>query len=314
MAGHHVARGIYTQMKKAQQKAAQASRRTKVVAGVASLSLIALLLVVGFWPQISGAFQSLFNFGGNANTGPATFRFKDGVRPGNPTLSAIQVDVDLYCLPTTESANYADWSKWLQDTDVANGDDLQNYTFKATDCQWAAFVSATGIDAGIDEGVDYYVIQHSIAKNGAQDIFMYETPNLGAAHIEFNSVTGAWINTTGSDISNLASSAENFTVTATINMSQPYAAYKSFHDFTTNAEARLTVTFTLNGTSAANYFLPSSTMTCVKNGATGIALQFDYLGVSPVTCHVQWSGVARALHNLKITKNTWAINFNGVAV
>ena len=273
--------------------------------------------IVLFWPNFGLLHTENWSIlppgGGGGGSTAATFRFKDGVRPGNPILSAIQVDVDLYCLPTTERASFADWSKWVQDTDVTNGDDLQNYTFKATDCRWVADVSAAGIDAGVDELVDFYARMSEVYKFGAQNIFMYETPNAGGAHVEFNSVTGAYINTASADIMDLESAATNFTVVAVINMTQSYAAYKSFWDFTTNAMARLTVTFTLNDTSAANYFLTSS-MTVAKDGADGIALQFEYLGVSPVICSVLWSGVARALYNLQIESGTWAINFNEVAI
>jgi hypothetical protein len=214
-------------------------------------------------------------------------------------------DTELWKLPE-DFTDAEDWGQWEQDADVNTMDDV-DYVELDVD-HFVRFVMIYNVTFEID-GIDvvYYERQAEIYANSANVVESFETPNAGAAFIRLNTNTGAVIAITANITTNV-----NFTIVATINMTQEHAAYKSYWNYEDNALSCLKYVFTFNATCQAAEIIGSG-MVRAHPTVTTLTFGFDYLGRTPVLNDFVWCDTPTA--GIVIDENTPSVlQFDGVTV
>lgn len=260
--------------------------------------VVAICAAVYFWPRPQSSVS--------AGSGTFSTVLVDGVR--GESLDERDFDAELWCLPIGEDST--DWDVWEQNLDVDQISDI-NLDDLDTD-EYSRFVviyngtTDTVLDDGT--GVVYYERQAEIFTDRANTLYAYETPNEGGAFIMWNSASGAYIAHASTNIT----SSVNFTVMCTINMTQRYAKYVAYWDFSANDWARLSLGFTFNTTCKAAELGGSSGMVRTHPTATTLSFAWNTLDRNPATFDFTWSASPTA--DIEIDAAETVLAFAGAAI
>lgn len=223
--------------------------------------------------------------GGGGTTPVAAFALNlaDGKRL--ETLDKRDFDAELWCLPI--GADYSDWDLWEQNLDIDQVSDIGADDLDTSEYSRFVVIYNGTTDTETDDLTDvvYYERQAEIYTTGTQTLYAYETPNAGGAFLMWNSATGGYINHATTNIT----SAVNFTVMCTINMTQRYAAYVSYWDYSANDYARLSLTFTFNATCKVAELGGSGGLVRTHPTATTLSFAWNYFDRTPVMFDFTWS-------------------------
>jgi hypothetical protein len=247
------------------KKGGGAGEHAVAITAISAIVVLGIVGLVVFGPSL----YSFFNPPAPAPTGTFSIVYKDGVTL--ETLDGNDIDCDEFRLPAGE--DITNWGAFEQNTDVTDGHDVEAADFTVEFPTVIINVScAGGMDRGDDEGVIYYARQQRIYPAQANIVYLYETPQATGFAI-INSDTLALVVFPATNITeNL-----NFTVVTAINLTQAYAKWESYWDYSTNALAELTWIFTANDTCAAADLLSLNGLTKTKPTLTTIAFSADSL-------------------------------------
>ena len=260
----------------------KAKKRLGIGLGLTTLLVVCIICAVTFWPK------PVPN-----TTIPVVITDDNLVTCMDPNRNeAIEdegdVNCDEYRLPVAGNPDPTDWSEWVQNTDVTDLEDVEVSDFTSAYSRIVLVYSVNSTDMTDLDGVQYYERQAEIFKDRVNTLYFYETPMMGGvAAAGFTMINSDNLTVFDYAAKNVSANL-NFTITASINQSQPYAEWASYWDFSTNDYCRLNYVFTFNATCASSDIISKSGLVKTRPSTITLAFAFDNLDVHGATHKFVW--------------------------